>query len=87
MDAVFSGEQFVGALGDFQFPLARERLRLLRVFVDAADDKRCAVGTGQRADALELLLAVFEVDRIDDALALAIGEREFDRPWHRWYRS
>ena len=34
-----------------------------------------AIGT----DALELLLAVFEVDRVDDALALAVGQRQFHR--------
>ena len=31
-----------------------------------------------RADALELLFAVFQVDGVDDALALAIGERQLD---------
>ena len=76
-----------GALGDFEFALTRKGLRLHRVFVDAADDQRRAVGARQRAHALEFLLAVFEVDRIDDAFALAIGERELDGARDRWCRS
>src|SRR5246127_365296 len=78
-DAVLSGEQPVGALSDFEFSLAGKRLRLIRIFVDAPDDDRGAVGAHERADAFELFFAVFEIDGIDDALALAIREREFDR--------
>ena len=66
-------------LRDGQLSLARERLRLQLVFVDAADHQRGAVTPCDRADPLELLFAVFEVDRVDDALALAIGERQLDR--------
>ena len=32
----------------------------------------------QPGKSLELFLAVFQIDRVDDALALAIGERQFD---------
>ena len=78
MNAEFLGQQFVGALRDFQFSLARERLRLHGIFVDAADDQRRAVGARQRADALKFFFAIFQVDRIDDAFALAIGERQLD---------
>ena len=77
----------VGALGDFEFALASECLRLYRVFVDASDDDRRAVGAGKRADALEFFFAIFEIDGIDDAFALAIGERELDARADRWYRS
>ncbi len=72
-DAVFFGEQLVGALRDGEFALAREGLGLELVFVDAADDQRRAVGAGERADALEFFLAVFEVDGVDDAFALAVA--------------
>ncbi len=59
----FSVSSLHRALRDGEFALAREGLRLLLIFVDGADDQRRAVGLRQRADALELLLAVFEVDR------------------------
>ena len=62
-NAVFLGEQLVGTFGDFEFALASEGLRLSRIFVDATDDERRAVGTRQRADALEFFLAIFEIDR------------------------
>ena len=77
-NAVFAGQQLDRTLRHRQFALARERLRLQLVFVDGSDHQRRAVGLGDRADALELLLAVFQVDRIDDALALAISERQLD---------
>ena len=79
-DAVFRCEQLHGALGDGQLALAREGLRLQLVFVDGAHHQRRAVGPGERADPLELLFAVFQVDRVDDALALAVGQRQFDGP-------
>ena len=63
-----------------QFALPREGLRLLLIFVDAADDQRRAVSFGDRASPFELLLAVFQVDRIDDRLTLAVGERQFHGP-------
>ena len=83
-DNIFDGnsesfaKQAVGALGDFQFALASECLGLNGVFVDASDDYRGAVGAGERADAFEFFFAIFEIDGIDDAFALAIGERELD---------
>src|SRR6185437_9265760 len=77
-DRVFFGEQAAGALGDFEFALSREGLRLELVFVNAAYDERGAIGARERADALEFFLAVLEIDGVDDALALAIGEGEFD---------
>ena len=72
---------------DRQFALARERLRLQLVFVDGADDQRRAVGFRDGADALEFFFAVFQVDRIDDALALAPGQRLLDGLRDRWCRS
>ena len=59
----FVGQQFDRPLGHRQLALARERLRLLLVFVDGAADHRRAVRLGQRADVFEFLLAVFQVDR------------------------
>ena len=85
-DAVLFGQDLHGALGYGQFALAGEGLRLLFIFVDGADDQRTAVGSDQRADELELFLAVFEVDGIDDALALAPDQCAFRWLWDRWYR-
>ena len=42
------------------------------------DHQRRAIALRERADALELLFAVLEVDGVDDALALAVGERQLD---------
>jgi len=47
---------------------------LLLVLVDAADDHGGAVRAQQRAHLLEALLAVLEIDRVDDGLALAVTE-------------
>ena len=76
----FSVSSSYGALGHRQLALARERLRLQLVLVDASRPpaprrSACAM----RADALELLLAVLQVDRVDDALALAVGQRQLHR--------
>ena len=78
-NAVLFGQQLYDALRHGQLALAREGLRLQLVFVDGAHHQRRAVAFGDRADALELLLAVLQVDRVDDALALAVGERQFHR--------
>ena len=53
-------------------------MRLDGILIDATDDKGGAEFLREGADALEFLFAVFEVDGVDDALTLAIGEREFD---------
>ncbi len=78
-DAVFIGEQIDGAAGDGEFALADEGLRLEFVFVDSSADESRAVGFGERRDALEFFLAVFEIDGVDDAFALAVSEGEFHR--------
>jgi hypothetical protein len=78
VDAKFSSEQFVGALGNLALAFSRECLRLQRIFVDAADDHRRAVRPRQRAHTFELLFAVFQVDRVDDAFTLAVGERKLN---------
>ena len=75
----FSVSNWYGALRDRQLALAREGLRLQLVFVDGADHQRRAIPLRDGADALELLLAILQVDRVDDALALAVGERQFHR--------
>ena len=86
-DAIFFGEQFAGTLGDGQLALAGEGLGLQFVFINASDHQRGAIGTRERADALEFFLAVFEIDGVDDAFALAISERKLDRRRHRWCQS
>ena len=78
-DAVFVGEQIDGAAGDSEFAFAGEGLRLEFVLVDGAADEGGAVGFGERGDALELLLAVFEIDGVDNTFALAIREGELHR--------
>ncbi len=65
----------VGALGDGQFAFARDGLGLEFVLVDRPDDDRRAELLHQRQHLVEFLLAVLEIDRVDDALALAIGQR------------
>ena len=78
LDAVLFGEQLERALRDLQFALARDGLRLLLVLVDASDDQRGAEAARERHDFLEAILAVFEVDRIDQRLARRALERFFD---------
>ena len=78
LDAVFFGEQLERALRHLQFALARDGLRLLLVVVDTSDDQRGAEAARQRHDLLEAILAVFEVDRIDQRLARRALERLFD---------
>ncbi len=75
----FAGQQIHRALRHRQLALARERLRLQLVLIDRAHNQRRAIRFRQRADALELLFAVFQIDRVDDALALAVRQRQFDR--------
>ncbi len=79
-DPVLLRQQLVRPLGDGELALRRDGHRLLLVLVDASDHDGGAVVADQRADALEALLAVLEVDRIDDALALGELERRLDRP-------
>ena len=79
LDAVALGQNLVRALGDRELARARDRLRLLLVFVDTADHQRRAVAARERHHALETFFAVLEVDRIDDRLARRALERLFDR--------
>ena len=72
-------QQLVRPLRHRQLALARERLRLQLVLVDAAHHQRRAVVVRDRHHVLELLLAVFQVDRVDDALPLAVGQRQLHR--------
>src|SRR6266851_4301764 len=73
-EAVFFGEQLVAALGDNQLALAGEGLGLELVFINAAAHDGGAEIVGDRNNFLELFLAIFEVDGIDDGFALAISE-------------
>ena len=72
-------QQLDAALGHGQLALAREGLRLQLVFVDRAHHQRRAEAFRDGTQALELLFAIFQVDRVDDALSLAVGERQFHR--------
>ena len=78
LDAVLGSQQLYRTLRDRQFALAGECLRLQLIFVDGADNQRRAIGLCNRADLLEFLIAIFQVDRVNDALALAVGERQLD---------
>ena len=72
-------QQINGPLCHRQLPLTRERLRLHFVFIDGADHQCRAVRLRDRANMLEFFFAVFEVDRIDDALSLAPRQRMLNR--------
>ena len=61
-----------------QLPLAGDRLSLDRILVDGADNHGGAVLAQQRHDSLEAILAVLEIDRVHDRLALRIGEGALD---------
>ena len=75
---VFPGQQRETALRDGELPLPADGHALLRVFVDAADHHGRAVMPEQRHDPGEALLAVFQVDRVDDGLALRTFQRGAD---------
>ena len=72
---IFLRQQLVAAFRDRQLPLPRERLRLQRIFVDAAHHHRGAEIVRDRHHAFEFLFAILQIDRVDDRLALAIGQR------------
>src|SRR5262249_29986267 len=71
-------EHLDGSLRDRELSLAAECLGLLWILVDRGDDDRGAVSACERAYALELQLAVFEADRVDEALARTPGQRAFN---------
>src|SRR5216683_5088933 len=73
-EAVFFGEQLVAALGDSQLALAGKSLGLELVFINAAAHDGGAEIVSDGNNFLELFLAIFEVDGIDDGFALAIRE-------------
>ena len=77
--SVLFREQFVRTLCNRQLPLARERLRLQLVLIDAADHNRRAEFVRNRHHSFEFLLAVLQVDGIDDGFALTIRQRQLDR--------
>ncbi len=90
LDAVFFGEQFERSLRHLQLAIARDRLRLLLVVVDTSDHQRGAEAPRQRHHFLETILAVFEIDRIDQRLARGALERFFDHTMigridHQWH--
>ena len=50
-----------------------------RIFINAPGHHGRAESARNRYNAFKLFFAVFQVDRVDDRLALAIGQRKFDR--------
>ena len=76
--AVLLREQTVAAAGDLHLPLARDAHALHGILVDGSDDDGRAVALEQRTHGLEALLAVLQVDGVDDGLALAPLQRVLD---------
>ena len=74
LDAVIAG-----ALGNGQLALACNGLRLLLVLVNRPNDDCRAILLHQRQHLVECLLAILEIDRVDDAFAEAIRQRALDR--------
>ena len=77
-DAVLLRQDVVGALGDGELPLAGDRLGLLLVLVDAADNEGRPVPLRQRHDDLKAFLAVLQVHAVDQRLARRQLERLLD---------
>ena len=73
------GTKLASPLGDGELSFACDGLRLLLVFIDRAHNHGRAKLLRQRQDEVEALFAVLEVDRVDDALTLAVGQRPLDR--------
>ena len=76
--SVLFGQQMMSAAGNLELALTRKCLRLDRVLVDDPEDDRRTVAAQQWRHRRDPLLAVLEVDRVDDRLALAVGERDLD---------
>ncbi len=78
-EAIVFPQQARRTLGDGQLALAAEGLGLHRILVNAAHHQSGAVAPRQRHHVGEFLLAVLQVDGIDQALALAVGQRQLHR--------
>ena len=76
--AVVLGQELGRAQGHLQLSFAGDGLGLLLVVVDAADHQRGPVAAGQGTHRLEAGLAVFQVHRVDDGLALQPLQRQLD---------
>ena len=85
--AVLLGQERVAAPRDLELALAGDGHAVLGVLVDRADDERGAVPLRQRHDRAEALLAVLQVDRVDDRLALAPLQAELRARWRRSSRA
>jgi hypothetical protein len=77
-DAVLLRHQLVRALRHRELAFARDGHALFLVLVDRAAHDRGAEPSRERQHGLEALFAVLEVDRVDDRLALRVGERALD---------
>ena len=70
VQAVFVGEQCIAPFGYGKFSLPGDRHALFRVFINTAHHHRGSVAFDERHDLGKPLLAVFQVDGVDDRLAL-----------------
>ena len=75
-DPVLLRQERVAAVRDLELALARDAHAVLRIFVDRPDDEGGAVLLRERNHRLESGLAVLQVDRVQDGLALAPLEPE-----------
>src|SRR4051812_30149343 len=75
-DAVLAGQEVAAAHRDRELVLRLDRLPAL---VDAPDDEGGTETPRERDHACKALLAVLEIDRIDDRLALRVRQRRGDR--------
>ena len=77
-NAVLLRKQLDRTPGYREFALPSECLGLLLVFVDRANNQRSAVSSRVGTDALEFLFPVLEVNRVNEAFALAVAQRQLD---------
>ena len=70
LQTVFPGQQIMAPFGHGEFPLPGDRHALFRVFINTAHHHRRAVAFDERHDLGKPLLAVFQVDGVDDRFAL-----------------
>ena len=69
------------SLGNFNLAIRGAGHGLFGVFVDGADNQGGPVFLGELAELVEAFFAVFEVGRVDDALAAGCFEPGFDGDW------
>ncbi len=78
LEAVFGHQQLAAAFDDFELAFAGDGHRPVVVVVDRPDDDGGAEAAKQGADPFEPGLPVFQIDRVDDRPALAVGQGGLD---------